>query len=265
MVDVCRDSSCQFCKPVPFPPPPEDQERIIPLPDDLTDEKYYFIDDVKDVFIYTWLALGPERLSFAQSFALRCMPWEVMISTPLHIFLPTVIYYTPRTPCRNLPTGHLWAVLMTLEETRTSTRMTAEGVVFVCADQTKEPPNCNLKDLWDWALDETNCPTSMRFASLSQALRVVCPVINCSGGRKDGYFPGARSWKVAEWDKTVNDLMKENVQWFSYSDPVPDAGHPRKVRKNRNKRRRTAHEDPEKFIAGIYNDLQKLESFSLTP
>jgi hypothetical protein len=178
--------------------------------------------------------------------SLDCLPWDEMINSPITVPLPCFIYFEPKTWPERLPNGKLWGVLMTFTNFGFNHRPHSDGIVFVCADQTKDPPfTPHLSELWKWALNHDNCPPSMRFASLAYALKVLCSSpqspFPLKSTRKDSfsYYQGSKTWKNAEWDMTLEELLRDNVTFFNYSDELSAEDTPLKPKFTRKKRKRS--------------------------
>lgn len=242
------------------------------LNDKLTsfDEPRYFYDDDKDVEIYHWLA-STDALPLHSRVAMACTPWKALMAEPITIPLPTLISYTPKYDCEQLPLGKLYGVLMDFKYHGITKRPNADGVVFIIADQGC-PPDINgqewrLDKLWDWALDTKNCPTALRFRSLSYALKVMCgsegSPFPCLNNRKDGYFSGTKSWKVEDWGLSLDQLISKDIPFFRYCS-LPKDVEPQLVRKTRQKRKKLASKDPEEFMKGFDFKSVDLSSLSQT-
>jgi hypothetical protein len=219
----------------------------------------YDYKDVKnpktDVGYYCQIWKG-EFWNEQQDIALACMPWPIMLKTPVTIPLPSIIYFKPTKPSKSLPTGKLWGILMTFTVFGPTRRPRGDGVVFVPSDQKKtfSPTMLDYTGLYDWAMNEENCPISMRFHSLSHAIRVLCvqpgapfPVA-CN--RKDGHFQALKCWKELEWKKTMEDLIKLDVKFYDLV-PFPKACVPNVPQKKRRKRKNTSGKTTENFMASF--------------
>jgi len=250
---------CDFCKDLPPASAPIPEPRV-----DDTPESRAFVDDLKDVRYLPFLAgwNNPQA-----ELELSCLPWESLINNPVTIPLPCFISYSPKNKSEALPYGELWAVLMDFKVHGFKTRPCADGIVFVCSNQRTPPPDIfRLDQLWRWAMNPTNCPTSMRFRSLGLALRTVCggptapfPV---KSERKDGYYQGLKCWKVCEWNLSLDQLVKREIPFFSYSEELPKEIIPVLPKKTRRKRKKTEEKNMENFIDEYLSDHSFEETFS---
>lgn len=199
-----------------------------------------FYDEDKDVKFFKDIK---KLTTKSQELALDCIDWKEMLDNPIVIPLPCYVVFEPRKAADRLPKGKIWGVLMTFKDYGPGCRPRSDGVIFVCGDQDNEPPfQPHLNKLWDWALDTRNCPESMRFSSLAHSLLVLCGSIDSpfyvKNSRKDGYFQGSKCWKNVEWDMSLEDLMKQNVDFLEYSEKLPQFVAVRKNKKTRRKRKR---------------------------
>lgn len=254
-------TGCKLCRPFP-----EKEGIKKPLPDDFTPETEYFYDKKEDVKIFSDIlnvAGGPMTLQ--QQFEFGSLPWRDMIELPLTIPLPCVLVYEPLKNADALPAGKLWAILMTFRVTGTKARPRPDGVVFVCGDQLQPPPNLAMTAMWEWAMDEKNCPETLRFGALSLALRRICgdedSVYRVKSSRKDGYFPGTKCWKVLEWDWTIDELFKGSIPFVDFPEPLPIAVGIQINKKPIRKRKKPTNEDPERFMQEF--DWTKMDLVSL--
>lgn len=176
--------------------------------------------------------------------------WESAIAAPLTIPLPCVIEYSPvGYDAYLLPHGTIFGVLMEFRLTHRKPK--AEGIVFVCGDQTKLPPVFKDRaDLWFWALNPTNCPRSRRFCSLGSALRMLCLIEGAPyptmSRRKDGYIPGLRAWKVREEEGPscrLQNLVKNGVPFFPFYESLSLMQRPAPCKPLTKKRKKSQAKD----------------------
>lgn len=200
-----------------------------------------FIDSVTEI--------RPELFSCDESTknALQFLPWKTMLSSPFCFQLPVVISYTPTNPPPSFQTGSLWGILVWVEINRPKLPH-HEGIVFMCGDQSQKPPlHLSPTALWNWAKQEKNCPSSMRFRSLREALRVLCgpptSPFHVPAQRADKYFPALQMFRVTEWNVTLERLIKDGVEMHPYFRQPPLKYVPVQPKKPRKKRKKPAKED----------------------
>src|SRR5690348_16942830 len=100
------------------------------------DDPRPLIDNEEEVrFIYE-LQYGSLSLSEEAQNWYKTMDWLELTRRPRYIGLPCVVYYEPKKK-NSFPDKKLWGVLMTIEFKK---RPQADGILFVCANQTKAPP-----------------------------------------------------------------------------------------------------------------------------
>jgi hypothetical protein len=250
---------CDFCKDLP----PKEATIPEPMPDD-TPETKFFIDNPRE---FKYLPFLAGWYNTAQELELSCLPWKDLINNPVTIPLPCFVSYSPKHESDHLPCGELWGVLMEFKVNGFKTRPCADGTVFVCGNQSQPPPNIYaLQDLWMWALNPRNCPSSMRFRSLGLALRTVCgsesAPFHVQSERKDGYYQGLKCWKVCEWNMSLDQLVKQDIPFFDYSDPLPKEIIPVLPKKTRRKRKRTVEKKVEQFMLNYLSDSSFEDAFS---
>lgn len=210
-----------------------------------------FYDDEKDVQFLKCLYEGSESLSPTSIAAFASLPWDTLINTPQFIGLPCLVYYEPprKHSPRNLPTGKLWAILMTIRIDETL-RPKSDGIVFVIGDQSASQIeklwHLTYSQLFHWAI--TNVPEPLRFHSLAYALKAMCgpgSMYETKAPRSDGYiiFQGTKCWTVAEWDLTLEQLIKGGIEFIDSDDKLPSSLIPKKPKKTNKKRKRTGNKD----------------------
>lgn len=200
---------------------------------------------------------------------LASLDWGSLMENPISIPLPCVISFEPKKGSKTVfPCGCLWGILMDFEYYGAGKRPKADGTVYICGDQSRYPPinDWLLLDLYEWALDEKNCPIEFRFRSLQQALRTLClgehAKFPCESTRKDNYFSGLRSWKSVEWDRTLERLVRDGVD-FIQTQEIPSWIKPKKTKQTRKKRKKPDVKDADEFPENlIIPDLNLPDIFS---
>jgi hypothetical protein len=223
-----------------------------------------FFDEDEDLAFFDMLHNGCEALSEEQKTSWAAIDWKEAMQTPLFVGLPCLIYFESKKP-HSFPTGRLWAVLMELNVNKTK-RPSVEGTVFVCANQTRRPPKyLSYYGLHLWAMNETNCPSSLRFKSLSYCLRKLCggddPQWRCVPPRSDGYFQGTMCWTVDEWGLLIHDLIKRNVDWIPSEEVLKPEDVPVRSKKPNKKRKKTEIEDSLQAFEAFQPELIGSPSF----
>lgn len=232
---------CDKLPPVLFDSPP-------PVFKDIPYTEMY--DDDDDIKFMKWLFTGPDRLSPTEQLAFISIPWEKLLETPLYVGLPSLIYFKPSNPKESkLPTGKLWAILMTLNFYGTSKKPRVDGVVFVIGNQYQCMidllSNLTYGQLFDWAIK--NVPETLRFHSLAFALKTMCGTIYSpypvKPPRSDGYFGGTKCWTVAEWNMSIEQLVNTGTEFFPSEDSLPKHMVPVKPKNKPRTRKRTENKD----------------------
>lgn len=185
--------------------------------------------------------------------SLSCLDWPTMINTPVSIPLPAIIYFEPSKVAKSLPTGKLWGILMSFTVFGPTRRPRGDGVVFVPWDQSNDLSRdmYEYSKLYEWALDEKNCPSSMRFHSLSTAIRTLCVgesapfLVPCA--KKTGHFQALKCWKELEWGITIEGLINLNTAFIEI-DSLPIGLVPNPPPKKRRKRKKPVGNSTEKFM-----------------
>lgn len=203
-----------------------------------------------------FLLCGEEALSPTQQLAFTCIEWKKLMETPRFVGLPAIIYFEPKKGHNPFPTGKLWGVLMTFMYFGSDKRPRTDGIVFVCGNQWQPPPDdLTYSQLFTWATNYDNCPSSLRFHSLAYALTVMCGTeqspYRCRPSRSDGYFQGVKCWTVLEWEMTIEELLRCGVDFLESSDTLPASMVPEKPKKTRKKRKKPADKDTVQFLENL--------------
>lgn len=196
-----------------------------------------------------------DRLTEEAKRELRKMDWKTMITTPVSIQLPAMIYFNPQRGRGKLPEKGLWGILMEFNLMELTKKPRFDGIVFVGKDQ-KNPPSfmMGFQEMWEWALDVKNVLPSMRYSGLPRALADLCT----QGGlyemdfiRSDGYFQGAKSWSFSEFNITIEQAVQREIPIFNYIIPLKAHEKPLKPLNRSKKRKTTDDKDIDKLADSL--------------